>query len=283
MEQIKTSSVQDPTIPLPETVTAVRNTFELTREDRRKLPHIILVEDNPDMRQFIKFQISPLYRVTEAVNGEEGLKATLKHGPDLLITDLMMPRMDGIELCRQIKTDLHTSHIPVIMLTAKAGQANKIQGLETGADDYLTKPFDGKELKLRIKNLIEQRERLRKLYTRNEAGIDPREITVTSLDQRFLEEVLGLLEARHSDPDFGVPQMQQALAMSKTQLHRKLKALTNEAPGALLRNFRLKRAAQLLRKKNDSVTQVAYKVGFNNLSYFAKCFRELYGQPPSTY
>jgi YesN/AraC family two-component response regulator len=191
--------------------------------------------------------------------------------------------MDGIELCRRLKTNLQTSHIPLIMLTAKAGRENKIEGLETGADDYLTKPFDGKELQVRIKNLIDQRRRLRELFSGKEQSVDPREVTVTSVGQRFLEKLLEVLEKDHGNPDFGVPQMQRALAMSKTQLHRKLKALTKEAPGELLRNFRLKRAAQLLRQKEDSVTQIAYKVGFNNLSYFAKCFKELFGHSPSSY
>jgi AraC-like DNA-binding protein len=169
------------------------------------------------------------------------------------------------------------------MLTAKAGIENKIAGLETGADAYLTKPFDMNELLVRTRNLIEQRKNLRTLYAKEELHIDPKKITVTSLDQKFITSVLELLEIQFSEPDFGVPQMQDALGVSKTQLHRKLKALTNEAPGELLRNFRLKRAAQLLSQDADNVTQIAYAVGFNNLSYFAKCFKELYGVSPSSY
>jgi YesN/AraC family two-component response regulator len=235
------------------------------------------------MRHFIKEHLIKVYKVKEAINGESGLQMTKKDPPDLVITDLMMPKMDGIELCKKIKTDVHTCHIPVIMLTAKAGIENKIEGLETGADDYLTKPFDGKELLVRTKNLIEQRQKLRELYGNKAIQLDPRKVTATSIDQKFLERVLELLETNFSDPEFDVPHMQDALAMSKTQLHRKLKALTNEAPGELLRNFRLKRAAQLLSQKADSVTQIAYKVGFNNLSYFTKCFKELYGVAPSSY
>ncbi len=283
LEEIKTrqrSEAEEPQLPPPP---FPKMAFELSRTDRRQLPNILLVEDNADMRQFIKERLLLNYRVTEAENGEKGLKMALKNPPDLIVTDLMMPRMDGIEFCKLIKTDLLTSHIPVIMLTAKAGRENKIEGLETGADDYLTKPFDGKELLVRIKNLIEQRQRLRELFGQRDTKVNPGEITVTSLDQRFLEQLLALLEAEHTDPGFGVPQMQRALAMSKTQLHRKLKSLTNESPSELLRNFRLKRAAQLLRQQEDSITRIAYKVGFNNLSYFAKCFKELYGQSPSSY
>jgi signal transduction histidine kinase/DNA-binding response OmpR family regulator len=257
--------------------------FNFNEVDKRNLPEILLIEDNDDMRRYIKEHLIDSYKVTESVDGRDGLQKACADVPDLIITDLMMPKMDGIELCENLKTDVNTSHIPVIMLTAKAGIDNKLEGLETGADDYLTKPFDSKELLVRIRNLIEQRKRLRELYSNNEVQIDPKRIAVTSVDQKFLNQVLTLLEENFSNPEFGVPEMQDSLAMSKTQLHRKLKALTNEAPGELLRNFRLKRAAQLLSKKADSVTQIAYQVGFNNLSYFAKCFKELYGVAPSGY
>lgn len=257
--------------------------FQFSRADKRNVCEILLIEDNEDMRQFMNGQLSKEYRVMEALNGEKGLKMAISKVPDLIITDLMMPKLDGIELCKKLKTDVRTSHVPVIMLTARAGIENKIEGLETGADDYLTKPFDAKELMVRIKNLITQRKRLQDHYVTSGALIGPTKVPTISLDQKFLESVLDLMEKEHSNIGFGVPQMQEALAMSKTQLHRKLKALTNESPGELLRNFRLKRAAQLLSQKADTVTQVAYQVGFNNLSYFAKCFREMYGVPPSSY
>ena len=194
-----------------------------------------------------------------------------------------MPKMDGIELSTKLKTTIETSHIPIIMLTAKAGVENKIQGLETGADDYLTKPFDARELLVRTSNLIEQRRNLRALFVNKDIQLQPAEITVTSLDQKFLEQVLELLEQQYTNSDFGVTDMQKNLSMSKSQFHRKMKALTNESPGELLRNFRLKRAAQLLSQEADTVTQIAYKVGFNDLSYFTKCFKALYGTVPSTY
>ncbi|WP_187289878.1 ATP-binding protein [Flagellimonas ruestringensis] len=257
--------------------------FRLNKSDKRNVPTILLVEDNEDMRQFIKAGLLDEYRILEAVNGEDGLKMAISKMPDLVITDLMMPKMDGVDLCKKMKTMVETCHIPIIMLTAKAGVENKIEGLETGADDYLTKPFETKELLVRARNLIEQRRKFRELFSSQATKIDPKEVTVNSLDEQFLEKVLDLLEREHADSDFGVAQMQKGLAMSKTQLHRKLKAITNESPGELLRNFRLKRAAQLLSQNVDSVTQVAYQVGFNNLSYFAKCFKELYGVSPSSY
>ena len=152
----------------------VRATYSLSKKDGRDLPTILLVEDNNDMRHFIVEQLMAHYKVVEAVNGATGLKNAMTDPPDLVITDLMMPKMDGIELCKMLKTDVHTSHIPVIMLTAKAGMDNKIEGLETGADDYLTKPFDAKELLARTKNLIEQRQKLRERYSNREILVDPK-------------------------------------------------------------------------------------------------------------
>jgi DNA-binding response OmpR family regulator len=251
--------------------------------DERKLPNVLLVEDNPDMRRYIREKLLDSFKVREAVNGKAGLEAASSDPPDLVVTDLMMPQMDGLEFCRRLKNNIHSSHIPVIMLTAKAGQVNKLQGLETGADDYLTKPFDPRELLVRATNLIGQRRRLREKYSTQKFTLDPAEIAVTSVDQKFIEKMLDLLELHHSEPDFGVPQLQKALAISRAQFHRKVKALTNETPGILLRHFRLKRAAQLLAQNADSVTQVAYSVGFNNLSYFTKCFKEVYGVTPSEY
>ncbi|PRX57516.1 signal transduction histidine kinase [Flagellimonas meridianipacifica] len=243
---------------------------------------ILIIEDNNDMRHFIREQLEQQYAVLEARNGKEGLKMAQKEMPELIITDLMMPQMDGITLCKKLKTDLVTSHIPVIMLTAKAGIENKLEGLETGADEYLTKPFNARELQVRTKNLIESRRKLRELFSKN-ISLDPKEITVTSLDEKFLTQLLQLFEKNYVDSGFGLPQMQKELGMSKTQLHSKIKALTSHPPGELLRNFRLKRAAQLLLQQADNVSQIAYDTGFNSLSYFTRCFKQLYGMSPSEY
>lgn len=284
LEEIKTGkSTMDEAEPKPQKTEQKVHQNHLEKEDNRNVPSILMVEDNADMRHYIKEQLTPFFKVMEAMNGDTGFKKAASLQPELIITDLMMPRMDGIELCRKLKTDVNTSHIPVIMLTAKAGIDNKIEGLETGADDYLTKPFEAKELLVRTKNLIEQRKNLRELYSRSEVNINPRQVTVNSVDEKFLQNLIQVLETNHADPEFGVPQIQNALAMSKTQLHRKVKALTNEAPGELLRNFRLKRAALLLSQNADTVTQIAYQVGFNNLSYFAKCFKDRYQVSPSSY
>jgi YesN/AraC family two-component response regulator len=284
IERIKTPGVSASQVEEREPKeTALPGPARLIRADKRKVPEILLVEDNTDMRQFISNILSESYRITEAKNGDEGVRKATANAPDLIITDLMMPKMDGMTLCKLLKTQLATSHIPVIMLTARAGLESKVEGLETGADDYIVKPFEARELTARVKNLIDQRQRLAMHYHENQSRIDPSKVTTTSLDKKFLEQVLILLEDRHGDPNFGVPEMQKALALSKTQLHRKLKALTGESPGQLLRNFRLKRAAQLLSQNADTVTQIAYQVGFTNLSYFAKCFKAQFGVSPSSY
>jgi signal transduction histidine kinase/DNA-binding response OmpR family regulator len=245
-------------------------------------PVVLVVEDNTDMRSFIKEQLAWEYKILEARHGQLGLDIARQEIPDLIVTDLMMPRMDGIDLCEQLKTDERTSHIPVIILTARAGQEQKLEGLKTGADDYLTKPFDRQELLARVNNLIVQRRKLRERFSR-EVILEPRQTAITSMEEKFLQKIMDNLEENLSDPAFGPPQLQDMLSMSKTQFYRKMKALTDQSPGEFIRNYRLKRAAQILSKKGENVTQVAYAVGFNNLSYFAKCFKELHGVIPSEY
>src|SRR5690606_28381811 len=208
----------------------VSRSYRFEERDKRNLQEVLVVEDNADMRQFLKEQLIRQYRIQEAIDGEDGLRKAIANVPDLIITDLMMPKMDGMEFCQKIKTDRNTSHIPVIMLTAKVGIENKIAGLETGADDYLTKPFEARELVARIKNLIAQRQRLREAFVQRETALIPKNSAISSMDKEFLERILALLEDNFDDPGFGVPDMQRELGMSNTQLHRKLKALTNEAP-----------------------------------------------------
>ena len=234
------------------------------------------------MWNFIKKQLQSDHRILESSHGKDGLQIAKKEIPDLIITDLMMPQMDGMTLCKKLKTNEYTNHIPVIMLTAKAGQEHKIEGLETGADSYLTKPFDRKELQVRVNNLIQQRKQLREKFSR-EITLQPRNINITSIEEQFLKKVENIIEKNLDNDQFGITQIQNALAMSRTQLYRKMKALTDQAPSEFLRNYRLKRAAQILSQQGENVTQAAYAVGFSNLSYFAKCFKELFGVAPSEY
>ena len=194
----------------------------------------------------------------------------------------MMPEMDGNELTRLLKSNEKTSHIPVILLTAKSEQESKIEGLETGADDYLTKPFDTRELLVRIKNLIEQRRKLQEKF-RREIIVNPGDITVTSIDEQLLQRAIDTVENNISDPALDTTAMAKEVGVSRMLLHKKLKALTGQSTGEFIRTLRLKRAAQLLLQGHGNVTQVAFDVGFQSLSYFAKTFRKQFGQSPSQY
>ena len=255
---------------------------KIDSRSRKSAPIILIVEDNEDFRKYIRQQLFQVFNIQEAVNGADGFEKAIQTIPDLIVSDVMMPKMDGFQLCHQLKTDERTSHIPVILLTARASEQSKVDGLETGADDYLTKPFNVKELHVRIKNLIEQRKRLRERFSK-EVVFQPKEIAVTSADEKFLNKVEEVFEKHIADPDFDTQAMAWQVGMSRMQLHRKLSALTNHAPREFIRIMRLRRAAQLLDQKAGNVTEIAYEVGFNSIPHFAKRFRELFGKSPSEY
>ena len=249
---------------------------------KKDLPLLLIVEDNDDVRSYVIKNLDNSYNIKEAINGVDGFDMAQKVVPDLIISDVMMPDMDGLSLCKKLKEDEKTSHIPIILLTALASQASKVEGIETGADDYIIKPFDKKELIARVKNLIDQRQRLREKYSR-QLTLEPKVLAITSVDERFLEKIIGILEQRLDDSTFGVEDLAKETAMSRTQLFRKMRALLNQSPQDFIRDFRLKRAAQLLENKAGNISEVAYQVGFNNLSYFTKRFKELFGKTPSEY
>jgi signal transduction histidine kinase/ligand-binding sensor domain-containing protein/DNA-binding response OmpR family regulator len=252
------------------------------KASRKSLPIVLIVEDNADMRTYIRTNLENAYRIIEAEDGEKGFKKSATALPDLVISDVMMPKMDGFQLCAKLKTDQRTSHIPVVLLTARAAAEDRIGGLETGADDYIIKPFNARELLVRVRNLIEQRRKLRERY-RKEGILKPQDIAVTSTDQKFLQRALEIIESHFSDENFGVEAFGREIGMSRVQLHRKLRALTDHSTGQFIRTLRLNRAARLLAKHHGNVTEVAYEVGFKNLSYFAKCFHEQFGVNPHAY
>jgi DNA-binding response OmpR family regulator len=247
-----------------------------------EFPLVLTVEDHADIRTHIREHLEDCFRIMEAEDGVAGLDKAIENIPDLVITDLMMPKMDGVEMCKKLKTDERTSHIPVIMLTAKASVEDRVEGLETGADAYVTKPFNIKELIVRVKNLIEQRKKLRERFSR-EVTLEPKDIAITSADEKFLNRAIGIIEEKMGDFEFDAQTLQQEMILSRSQLFRKLKALTDQSITEFIRTIRLKRGAKLLEQKFGNVAQVTYEVGFNNLSYFAKCFKELFGVSPSEY
>ena len=243
---------------------------------------VLVVEDHRDMRKHIRSPLEPLYTVVEASDGKEGITKAKEIIPDLIVSDIMMPKKDGYELCHELKNDIKTSHIPIILLTAKASEESIIQGLETGADDYITKPFNSKMLITRIRNLIELRRQLQ-LKIQRQKMLLPDVIEVSSMDEKFLKEFQNIIEVNLSDPDFNVDILCKRLYMGRSTLFTKVKALTGETPNQFILSYRLERAAQLLKEKFGSVTEVAYSAGFSSPVYFSKCFKEKFHQSPSSY
>ncbi|MFH0758184.1 MAG: two-component regulator propeller domain-containing protein [Bacteroidota bacterium] len=244
-------------------------------------PIILIVEDNADLIQYISKSLSKNYRILAAVNGKEGLELAQENIPDLVISDVMMPLMDGMEMCAQLKSDDRTSHIPVVMLTARADLNSKLEGLETGADDYMIKPLDAEELKVRVRNLIEQRKRLREKF-RNELLSDSVEMELSPGDQ-LLEKLISLVTRHMAEPEFRMDQLANELNMGRSQMFRKVSAITGYTPHDFILNLRLKKAAGLFRSGHRHVATVMHRVGFNSQSYFASCFKKRYGITPSEY
>jgi signal transduction histidine kinase/DNA-binding response OmpR family regulator len=245
-------------------------------------PILLVVEDNEDIRTFVKSAFDGEYRVFQAENGAEGIQLAIERIPDIIISDIMMPKVDGIELCETLKTDERTSHIPIILLTAKVEEQAQHEGLETGADDYVLKPFKTKFLESRVKNLVQTRKQLRDRYSQ-EVVLKPRDISISRIDNIFIEKVQAILDEHLTDSGFSTEEFSKLLGMSRMQLHRKLKALTGLTASEFVRSQRLHLAASLLKKSDVNVSEICYQAGFNNHSYFTKCFKEAFGCLPSEY
>ena len=239
---------------------------------------LLIIDDNPDIRTYVRLSLEKEYNILEAANGQEGLQLAIRQMPDVIICDVMMPVMDGMECCRRLKSELQTSHIPVIMLTAYSQEEQKIQGYECGADSYLAKPFSANLLAARIRNLIGNRHRLQSFFANNPEW---KQAPIGQIDKTFLEKLREQIEKNLPDPDFSVEALGAQIGLSRVQLYRKCKALTNYAPNELLRITRLKRAATLLSATEKSVSEIAYEVGFSSPSYFAKCYKEYFGKSPT--
>ena len=259
-----------------------KETTKIPAENSHTKPRLLIVEDNEDIAHYLCQNLLTEFNVETAVNGVEGLEKALANPPDLVVSDIAMPEMDGIELCRRLKTNILTSHIPVILLTARTSLIFKVDGLDTGADDYITKPFNLQLLTLRIRNLIAIRQKLREKFSRN-IEINPSEVVANSRDEEFLRSILVSVEQHMDESEFSVDQLAQDLHISRMQLYRKIKALTGDTPNALVRTVRLKKAAQLLHTRQYNVSEVAYKVGFTDLKYFRERFREQFGVNPGEY
>lgn len=243
-------------------------------------PVLLLVEDNSDVLQYLISCLGADYRIILARDGQEGVEKAMEEIPDIIISDVMMPRMDGLELCRILKTDQNTSHIPIILLTARADVESRIAGLERGADDYLAKPFDKTELLVRLNKLLELRRQLQDRY-RSFSALQTEEGEQVFPEDSFIIRVRSAVEANLDDEFFATPQLCQAIGMSRSQLHKKIKALTGRSTTHFMRSIRLHKALELLENSDLNISQVAYEVGFHDPKYFSKTFAEEFGKKPN--
>jgi CheY-like chemotaxis protein/methylphosphotriester-DNA--protein-cysteine methyltransferase len=241
-------------------------------------PIILLIDDNADIRSYIRSLLCDDYSVVEAADGNEGIRRAMTYTPDVIISDIMMPGIDGIECCRRLKNELQTSHIPVILLTACSLDEQRAEGYECGADSYIAKPFDSRVLRSRVRNLLAATQRIRQ--SAKSATLVTRE-GARDIDKEFVEKFRCLIEERLGDSTLNVEDIGSEMGLSRVQLYRKIKLLTNYSPNELLRMARLRRAASLLASSGMSVSEVCYEVGFTAPSYFAKCYRAEYGENPS--
>lgn len=246
--------------------------------------YVLVVDDDKDIRDYINRELSPDYHMKECANGKEALDAILKKAPDLVISDVVMPEMDGITLCRKIKQNIHINHIPVILLTAKSKEEDNVEGLDTGADAYIVKPFNIEILKKTAQNIIKNREMLRNNFTGSQQQKDKiTKITIKSSDDKLLERVMKVINKNMSNPELNVEMIATEVGISRVHLHRKLKELTNQSTRDLIRNIRLQQAASLLSSKKLTVFEVATATGFSNMTHFSTAFKEVYGMPPVSY
>lgn len=242
---------------------------------------VLVIDDNQDVRDYVKMLLQDKYTVIEAVNGQEGIRQAMKYVPDVVVCDVMMPVMDGIECCKRLKSELQTSHIPVLMLTAYAMDEQRIQGYDSGADSYLTKPFNAKLLLARIRNLIDNRKRL-KSFTEDATAVSGKQ-SLGEVDKGFVEKLKALIEEKMSNSDLSVEDLGAELGLGRVQLYRKTKSLTGYAPNELLRIARLKKAASLLASSEKTVAEITYEVGFSSPSYFTRCYKDYFGESPSEF
>jgi signal transduction histidine kinase/DNA-binding response OmpR family regulator len=242
-------------------------------------PVLLLIEDNRDVMTYLRQILDNHYQVVEAADGIEGITAAIETIPDLVISDVMMPRKNGYEVCEALKNDERTSHIPLILLTARASFENKMQGLQTKADEYLTKPFSPQELLVRVQNLVTSRRELREKFNR-ELVLKPSGVRVTSIEEAFLQKLMKSVEDNLADERFSIEQLARQVGMSRSQLHRKLHALTNESATQFINRYRLTRAMDMIRQNAGSMAEIAYWVGFSSPSYFSKLFHQQFGITP---
>ena len=258
-------------------ITGTESVFSVTEEK----PVVLIVEDQKDVRDYIKDSLGSGYTIFEAENGKQGLQQVEDEEPDIIISDIMMPEMDGLEMTRKLKNQLKTSHIPIILLTAKASQEQKLEGLEEGADSYIPKPFNKRHLQIRVKKLIELRRKLQQTY-KNPMNIEEEEGQISRLDRKFLNKISKIVE-ENKDRELSVEELSEMIGLSRVHLYRKIKKLTGMSVSEFANSVKLRLSLELLKNSGNSISQIAYEVGFSSPSYFTKCFKEQFGISPSDY
>ncbi|GHT38052.1 hybrid sensor histidine kinase/response regulator [Bacteroidia bacterium] len=271
--------LQDVDVALDNAPTPVSDPLLLAAQNQKI---ILLAEDNPDVREYTAANFRSDFKVLEAANGKEAQELALQYIPDIIVSDLLMPVMNGNTLCKKIKMDERTSHIPFILLTAVTSKDSEKESLKAGADDYITKPFDVNILKIKVDNLLSLRDTLREKY-KQDFLLQPTSVTLISPDEKFLKKAVKVIEQNIDNPDYDIQTFSSDVGVSRMQLYRKLDALTNMTVKEFIRDIRIKRAAQLLEQNKANVSEIIYQVGFCDLAYFRKCFREQYGTSPSEY
>lgn len=280
VEETFTGQMQEPHITQQTVVEELEDveTEELAPDENKEC--ILIIDDNMDVRDYVKSLFCEKYTVIEAADGRSGLKKAMKYVPDAIICDVMMPVMDGLECCRRLKTELQTSHIPVMLLTACSLDEQRIQGFECGADSYISKPFNSKLLLVRLRNLIDNHKRLKQFF--GDKTTLSKE-SVGEVDKGFVDRFRILLEKHLADSELSVEELGSKMGLSRVQLYRKIKALTNYSPNELLRIARLKKAASLLASSEKTISEITYEVGFTSPSYFTKCYKEHFGESPTDF
>jgi len=266
----------------------IKQDMLILQDSSHKIKHhedtatILIVEDNKDLQEYLSNYFSNYYKVLSATNGEDGLKLALEHSPDLIISDLMMPKMNGIEMCKKVKTDLKTSHIPVIILTAKAGIENEKEGLETGADEFVLKPFNTEVLKLRVENILRTKQVWIQKFKTKPTSASWKELS-SKLDQDFLEKSVKIIKKNLDNPNFSVELFALEIGISRSALFKKIKSITNQSTSEFIRTIRIKKAANLIKSGKYSITEIVFMVGFSDPKYFRTCFKKQYDKTPSEY
>ncbi len=279
----ETSSLEESPVSSVSEASSLNDALPIEEEELEKnydssKPSVLIIDDNVDIRSYVHGLLHTNYTVIEAADGSEGIRKAMKYVPDLIISDVMMPGIDGIECCRRLKSELQTCHIPVILLTACSLDEQKIQGYDGGADSYISKPFSSQLLLARVRNLIDSHRRLKQFFGGGQALAKE---DVCDMDKDFVEKFKTLIDAKMGDSGLNVEDLGKEMGLSRVQLYRKIKSLTNYSPNELLRIARLKRAASLLASSDMTVAEIGYEVGFSSPSYFAKCYKEQFGESPT--